>query len=54
LFPKNEQLKREWLNAIKRSSSDQKHKEWAPNKSSIVCYEHFIESDYTSMTSFGK
>ena len=54
LFPKDEQLKKEWLNAIKRNSSEEKHKEWTPNKSSVVCYEHFLESDYTSMTSFGK
>ena len=39
LFPKNEQLKRELLNAIKRSSSDQKHKEWTPNKTNESKYK---------------
>ncbi|VDI44139.1 Hypothetical predicted protein [Mytilus galloprovincialis] len=48
LFPKDGELKKKWLNAIKRNSYEEKHKEWTPSKSSVVCHDHFLQSDYTS------
>ncbi|XP_046664296.1 THAP domain-containing protein 6-like [Homalodisca vitripennis] len=38
-FPKNEDLKRKWMNALKR-------KDWAPSKWSRVCSAHFKEADF--------
>ncbi|XP_035223029.1 THAP domain-containing protein 6-like [Stegodyphus dumicola] len=38
-FPKNEDLKREWLSAIQR-------KDFSPKKSSKVCELHFKKSDF--------
>ena len=48
-FPSNPEIKKKWLQKIKRLC---KHPEsgkivnWIPTKHSVVCADHFTESDY--------
>lgn len=37
-FPKNENLKAQWLRNIPREA-------WSPSKYSVVCAKHFVEND---------
>ena len=37
-FPKNENLKMQWLKAIPRAN-------WLPTQFSVVCAKHFVPSD---------
>lgn len=49
LFPHNIELKKRWLQSIKRVTKDPntgKMKDWEPSKHSVVCFDHFTEDDY--------
>ena len=55
VFPKDETLRKLWIIAIKRASSDKPGSEsWEPKKHSRVCHSHFDENDYIKETYFGK
>ena len=50
-FPVNQKLKSQWLAKIKRlvkdgASGKLKLKDWVPTPGSVVCPDHFKESDY--------
>ena len=50
-FPKNENLRDAWVQAIKRLMEvhkDGKRKlvKWMPTKTSVVCKHHFVKTDY--------
>ena len=47
LFPKNDDLQKLLLRAIKREN-------WKPGKWSKICSKHFVESDYLHVTTLGK
>ncbi|KAL5011040.1 hypothetical protein ScPMuIL_013345 [Solemya velum] len=52
-FPKDAVLRAKWIQAVRRESSEEKHKLWQPGPSSVVCHNHFTASDYITETSYG-
>ena len=51
-FPKERDLKKKWIVAIKRVAN--KHdKAWHPSENAVVCYKHFLPSDYVNSTLTG-
>ena len=38
-FPKDDQLRKKWASAVPRES-------WKPNDNSVLCENHFVESDF--------
>ncbi|KAG8173931.1 hypothetical protein JTE90_014540 [Oedothorax gibbosus] len=44
-FPKEEILRKEWAKAVKRDN-------WNPSKHSVLCSEHFEESDFDKCSTF--
>jgi hypothetical protein len=54
VFPKDEKLKKKWIEAIKRNMDRNKYQLWNPTKTSVVCKLHFLPSDYISENTCGK
>ena len=46
-FPKNPELKKQWLTTVRRNS-------WKLTATSVVCKHHFKEEDYTQHTYYGE
>ena len=53
VFPKNVKLRNLWIKSIRRSPGALKFL-WQPTEHSVVCDEHFVETDYIDVTARGK
>lgn len=51
IFPKDVQLRKEWTDAVRRGCNDDKWK--CPSKFSVVCQNHFDETDFREETYHG-
>ena len=51
-FPSDLNVRKKWLMAIKRVNPD--HSLWKPSESSIVCKEHFRDTDYEEYNGRGE
>ena len=52
-FPRDVNNRTAWIVAIKRAGKTPTSK-WAPSNSAVVCGQHFVASDYASVTYHGK
>ena len=48
-FPKNNNLRKQWICAIRRAG-DKATKKWEPSRESVICHKHFTGSDYVNHT----
>ena len=51
-FPSDNERRKKWVIAIKRV--DEKKNLWMPTATSVVCYDHFLPSDYILYNTYGK
>ncbi|KAG1685707.1 hypothetical protein GQR58_008949 [Nymphon striatum] len=53
MFPKRLEVKKRWIVAIKRLQAVGSDELWQPTPTSVVCYQHFLPSDYNLISYHG-